>query len=130
MKISRMAMRVIPLALGVVLSSGAIADGVFGIWLHESGEAKVRFAPCGNAVCGRIVWIESGAPTSARVGDRTFFGMRRIRPDLWRGKTLYPEDGEVYDATMQLSGLVLTTSGCAVGGMICKSARWTRVQPR
>src|SRR5262245_17755984 len=78
MKISRMAMRVIPLVLGVVLSSGANADGVFGIWLHESGEAEVRFAPCGNAVCGRIVWIESGAPTTAHVGDRTFFGMRRI----------------------------------------------------
>src|SRR5262249_7964364 len=120
----------IPLALGVVFSSQATADDVFGIWLHESGEARVRFAPCGDAVCGRIVWIESGAPTSAHVGDRTFFGMKQVRPDLWRGKTLYPEDGQVYNATMQLKGEVLTTSGCAVGGLICESVRWTRVQHR
>jgi uncharacterized protein (DUF2147 family) len=127
MKISAMAMRLVPLALGVALSSEAVAGDVVGVWRHESGEARVRFAPCGDAVCGRIVWIEAGAPTNARVGDRIFFAMERIRPDLWRGKTLYPEDGEVYDATMQLKSAVLTTSGCAAGGLICKSVRWTRI---
>jgi uncharacterized protein (DUF2147 family) len=128
MKISAMAMRLIVLALGVALSSQAIADDVLGVWLHESGEAKVRFAPCGDAVCGEIIWIASGADTDARVGDRTFFDMKRVSPDLWRGKTLYPEDGKVYNATMQLDGAVLTTSGCATGGFICESVRWTRVR--
>src|SRR3954447_897710 len=96
MKMSVIATRLIPLALGVALSSQAIADGVAGVWLHESGEAKVRFGPCGAAFCGRIGWIEPGAPTSVHVGDRTFFGMKRVGSDRWRGKTLYPEDGEVY----------------------------------
>ena len=127
MKISTTAMWPFALALGVTLSSEAVAGDIVGVWRHESGEAQVRFAPCGDAVCGRIVWIEAGAPTNARVGDRIFFAMEHIGPDLWRGKTLYPEDREVYDATMQLKKTVLTTSGCAVSGLICKSARWTRV---
>jgi len=78
-------------------------------------------------VAGRV-WLEAGASTEAHVGERTFFAMKRVRPDLWRGKTLYPEDGQVYDATMRLDGAVLTTSGCAAGGLICKSVRWTRVR--
>jgi uncharacterized protein (DUF2147 family) len=121
------AIRLIPLALALTFSSQANADDVLGVWLHESGDARVKFTPCGDAVCGWIVWIKAGADTDARVGDRTFYEMRRVSPDLWRGKTLYPEDGEVYDATMQLKGPVLTTSGCAIGGLICKSVRWTRV---
>jgi uncharacterized protein (DUF2147 family) len=126
-KIWAVTIRLITLVLALTLCSQAIAGDVLGVWLHESGEARVQFAPCGDVVCGWIVWIKAGASTDARVGDRTFYAMRRVNSDQWRGKTLYPEDGEVYDATMQLEGSVLTTSGCAVGGLICKSVRWTRV---
>ena len=37
-----------------------------------------------------------------------------------------PEDGKTYTGKMSLSGGTLTTQGCAMGGMICKSSTWTR----
>jgi uncharacterized protein (DUF2147 family) len=111
-----------------LLTRAATADDVTGSWLHQSGQAQILFAPCGGAVCGRLVWIKSGAKTNARVGDQTFFDMKRVRPNEWQGKTLYPEDGEIYDATMRVEGTVLTTVGCAFGGIICKSVRWTRIR--
>jgi uncharacterized protein (DUF2147 family) len=52
----------------------AFAGDVSGIWLHEDGGSKVRFAPCGAAVCGTIVWLKdkSGA---GKVGQRVFYDM-------------------------------------------------------
>ncbi|OMI00046.1 hypothetical protein BSN85_35135 [Bradyrhizobium brasilense] len=111
-----------------MMPANATAGDVVGTWVHESGQAQIRFAACGEAICGRLVWIRAGAPTNARVGDQAFFAMKLVRPDLWQGKTLYPEDGKIYEASMRLEGTTLTTFGCALGGMICRSVRWTRVR--
>jgi len=32
----------------------ALAADVIGEWMRDNGEAKVRFSPCGAAVCGRL----------------------------------------------------------------------------
>mgnify|MGYP003336060675 CR=1 FL=1 len=29
-----------------------------GMWLTEDGEAKIKVAACGNAMCGSIAWLE------------------------------------------------------------------------
>jgi uncharacterized protein (DUF2147 family) len=39
-------------------SSYALAGDVVGEWARDDGKAKVRFAPCGAAVCGRVTWLE------------------------------------------------------------------------
>ncbi|MGJ4994663.1 DUF2147 domain-containing protein [Bradyrhizobium sp. HKCCYLS3077] len=109
-----------------LLGNAARADDVTGVWLRESGASKVKFAPCGGAVCGTLVWIKEGTDTPAKVGQRLFSGMKSTGPNAWAGSYSNPDDGKTYDAKMTLSGNTLTTSGCALGGMICRSSTWTR----
>ena len=117
--------------LGLALSAAmavapALADDLAGIWLRESGLSKVRFAACGGAVCGTIVWIQAGVDTPAKVGQRLFFGMKPTGANSWSGSVVNPDDGKTYPGTMSLSGGTLTTAGCALGGMVCRSSTWTR----
>lgn len=104
----------------------APAADVTGTWLRDTGASKVKFAPCGGgALCGTIAWIKPDADTKGKVGQRVFYDMK---PDGegWKGSAFNPEDGNTYTGKMSLSGGTLTTQGCAMGGMICKSTTWTR----
>ena len=107
-------------------ASPASADSVTGTWLRDSGASKVRFAACGAALCGHIVWIKPGTDTPAKVGQRIFYDMKPSGANAWAGTAFNPEDGKTYTGKMSLAGSMLTTQGCAMGGMICKSTGWTR----
>ncbi|MFC0241521.1 DUF2147 domain-containing protein [Rhodopseudomonas telluris] len=114
-------------ALGAAMSGTAVrADDVAGIWLRDTGASKVKFAPCGGALCGTLAWIKPGTDTPAKVGQKVFFDMKPTGPDAWSGSAFNPEDGKTYAGKMTLSGGTLTTQGCAMGGLICKSSTWTR----
>ena len=114
-------------AIVAVLAAGpALADDVTGTWLRETGLSKVKFGPCGGAICGTLVWIKPGVDTPAKVGQRLFFDMKPTGPNAWSGSYSNPDDNKTYDAKMTLSGGTLTTAGCAMGGMICRSSTWTR----
>jgi uncharacterized protein (DUF2147 family) len=116
------------LALTALLSiaSPCLADELSGTWLHEKGNVQVRFEPCGEVSCGTIVWVKPGAETKAKVGQRVFFDMRPDGRNSWSGKGA--ADGSVCVTKVSVDGASLTTSGCIISGVLCKSANWTRVQ--
>ena len=114
------------LALGFTTAS-SLAASVDGVWMRTDGAAKVQFAPCGSAECGSIVWLKK-SDGRATIGERVFFGMAQTASNTWAGTAHNPEDGNDYDGTMTLSGSRLTTQGCAMGGMICKSQTWSRTR--
>ena len=97
-----------------------------GEWLQDDGKAKVRFASCGDAVCGSITWLKDPTSDPAKVGQQVFFDMKPAGDNLWKGSAFNPEDGKTYSGKMTLSGDRLTTAGCVLGGLICKSVDWTR----
>ncbi|MGP9811631.1 DUF2147 domain-containing protein [Rhodopseudomonas sp. NSM] len=107
-------------------AGAARADDVAGTWLRDTGLSKVKFAPCGGAVCGTLVWLKPGIETPAKVGQKVFFDMKPSGPNAWAGSAFNPEDGKTYSGKMTLAGGTLTTQGCAMGGLICKSSTWTR----
>jgi len=116
-------------AAGVLLAATAAparAGDVTGTWLRDTGASKVKFAHCGGALCGSIVWIKPGTDTPAKVGQKVFYDMKPDGADAWSGSAFNPEDGKTYTGKMSLSGGTLTTKGCAMGGLICKSSTWTR----
>ena len=43
----------------LLTTSPSLADEVFGIWLRETGDEQVKFEPCGDAICGNVVWIKT-----------------------------------------------------------------------
>ncbi|MBN8535284.1 MAG: DUF2147 domain-containing protein [Rhizobiales bacterium] len=108
------------------LSAPALAQDVTGTWLRENGESRVRFAKCGEAMCGTVVWLKNPAESKSKVGQRVFYDMVASGANAWTGKAFNPEDGKTYSGKMTLSGNSLTTAGCVAGGWICRSANWSR----
>ena len=108
---------------------GAAAGEAKGDWLRDDGKAKVRFAPCGgDALCGSISWLKDPANDPAKVGQQVFFDMKPSGDNVWKGSAFNPEDGKTYSGKMTLSGDRLTTAGCVLGGLICKSMAWSRAR--
>lgn len=115
----------------------AQAQDATGTWLRENGASRVRFAACGSSLCGTVVWLkdpglDKNNPDEAQrsrplVGVRVFYDMKPNGDNKWAGKAYNPEDGKVYTGNMTLDGAKLTTQGCVLGGLICRSVNWTRV---
>ena len=114
-------------ALATAMSSAAFAGDVTGEWARVDGLAKVRFAPCGSAVCGAITWVKD-PKSPGKVGQQVFFDMKPAGDNKWTGSAFNPEDGKTYSGKMTMSGNSLNTAGCILGGMLCKSVDWTRAQ--
>lgn len=120
-----------------LLAGGAASADPNGTWLRDNGQSRIRIAPCGNALCGTIVWLQTpradehnpnaSLRTRPLVGVRIFFDMRPNGENSWTGQAYNPEDGRTYRGNMTLSGRRLTTQGCVLGGMVCRSASWNRV---
>ncbi|HEY5797527.1 MAG TPA: DUF2147 domain-containing protein [Bosea sp. (in: a-proteobacteria)] len=111
--------------IGLAASGPALAQDVSGIWQRDTGASRVRFAKCGDAVCGTLAWLKD-ANGPAKVGQRIFYDMKPSGDGKWAGSAFNPEDGKTYSGTMSLSGDALTTSGCVMGGLICRSVKWVR----
>lgn len=122
-----MAIRPTITATGLLLAFAlpASAQDVSGTWLRDTGASKVRFAKCGDAVCGTISWLKD-ASGPAKLGQRIFYDMKPAGGGKWNGSAFNPEDGKTYSGTMSLSGDTLTTAGCVLGGLICRTVKWSR----
>lgn len=104
----------------------ALAADIFGDWLRDNGASHVRFAKCGDLICGTVVWLRD-ADSPAKLGEKVFFDMKATGTNTWSGQAFNPEDGKTYTGKMTLDGDTLTTEGCIFGGLLCKSATWTRL---
>ena len=114
-------------AMLAIWSGAAVADDVAGVWLHEDGSSKVRFASCGPSICGTIVWLKD-ASGPWKIGQRVFYDMTPDGASSWSGKAFEATSGREYTGKMTLKGSSLTTAGCVLAGLICKSIVWSRSQ--
>ena len=123
MKFSTIAFFGITLALA---AAPAAAQDATGTWLRDSGASRVRIAPCGDALCGHITWLKD-KDGPAKVGQRVFYGMKPNGAGSWKDSAFNPKNGKTYSGKMTVSGNSLTTSGCVLGGLICKTVNWSRI---
>ena len=133
--------------VAAALMGPAFAGDPSGTWLTEGGKSQVRLSRCGGALCGRILWLkepsdpETGKPKRDRrnadpgkrdrplIGLDILLGMRPGEtPDQWVGEVYNPEDGKTYQASVSLQDArTLQLKGCVLGGLICKSQAWSRM---
>jgi uncharacterized protein (DUF2147 family) len=136
------------LALGVDLPAApAQAAGrpgpILGDWLTQHGDAKLRFAACGAALCGKIVWLKEPNDDSGRpktdVGNsdpgkrsRPLMGLTiftDLKPDgdQWSGQVYNAEDGKDYRVSIKrVDDGHAKVNGCVLGGLFCGDEVWTR----
>lgn len=121
----------VALMLATAAPAGATPSALLGEWWTPGFGARVRIEPCGEAVCGRIVWFWDEAPRhvvdrSPLVGRQVIERMQTAEPSVWRGGRLYnPEDGRDYRGSLQLqSPNRLVVEGCVL--VVCKTQVWRR----
>ena len=82
--------------------------GPQGDWLTENGRGVVQIERCGDALCGRIVGIDTGPaqsmPTDAaghpQCGLTIISGEKPDDAGTWLGKITDPRDGDSYQAKL------------------------------
>jgi uncharacterized protein (DUF2147 family) len=98
------------IALAAASASAQPASSPVGNWTTANGHGVVTIAPCGDALCGRIVGIDRKPtePMPTDVDGRPQCGLtiitnERSQPDgTWLGQVTDPRDGGVYGAKLWL----------------------------
>ncbi|WP_106753605.1 DUF2147 domain-containing protein [Pannonibacter carbonis] len=118
----------------------AMAADAKGEWARPSGTSRIKMAPCGDAICGTLVWLkdprndDKNPDASKRsrplLGSQTVLGMKPTgKNGQWKGKVYNAEDGETYTGFIQMDGNdKMKLEGCVMGGLLCKGETWTRVK--
>jgi len=125
-----------PIALASLLALTSAHDParspVEGDWKNPTGSAIIAIAPCGNALCGKVVWASARAKREASkgapnvVGTTVLTGLRRTG-DRWTGTLFIPDDNIHVSARLQPIGVnKLKLLGCAFAGLFCRTQVWTR----
>ncbi|MBV9556224.1 MAG: DUF2147 domain-containing protein [Pseudolabrys sp.] len=112
-------------ALACMLTTPAHAGDIFGTWMRGDNAARVTIAPCGNHICATNVWIRDPAGQNEKAGDKLVFQISQ-KDGGWSGTANDPQRGLNFDATLQAEGNSMTTRGCMLAGMACKTTHWTR----
>ncbi len=120
--------------------AAATAADASGTWVRPSGSSRIEIAPCGNALCGTLVWLKDprndvNNPDPAKrekplLGTQIVLGMTPSgKANSWKGKVYNAEDGKTYKGYITLEGSdKMTLEGCVLGGLFCKGETWTRVK--
>lgn len=126
---------------------GAQGPTPVGVWLHPNGRIHVRIAPCGDRLCGTLVWFRrpndaEGLPlvdvknTNPGLRARPLLGLtilrelRRTGPRSWDGGRIYnPDDGVDYRARMTIAAdSTLHVRAYVIAPLLGKTFVWRRVR--
>lgn len=116
-------------------SSAGAADRSFGIWSNPQGSVHIRAEPCGERMCGVVIWANDKAKADAArggvdqlVGQTLFRDFTAAGPGQWRGKVFVPDIGKTFSGTISVIDEVhIQGKGCLIGRIGCKSQVWTRI---
>ena len=116
-----------------------------GVWAEGDGGAHIEIAPCGDKLCGRIVWLkqpvdENGRPLMDKnnpnptLRTRPILGlliMGGLQPNdgntFLQGQVYNSENGKVYDVYLTPEGQTMEVEGCLMK-YLCLSQTWTRIR--
>ena len=105
-----------------------------GRWKNPIGSAIIAIEPCGDKLCGKVIWASSrGEREVARntrqiVGTTVLTGLHRDNAE-WAGALYIPDDDIHVTAHLRPLGRTqLKLTGCGLMGLICRTQLWTRYE--
>jgi uncharacterized protein (DUF2147 family) len=117
-----------------------------GVWLHANGRIQVEIGPCGDWLCGKIVWFRwpndaEGLPladvknrnpvlrTRPLLGLIVLRDLRQVDARTWQdGKIYNPDDGKDYSALMSIQeDGSLRVRAYVLLPLLGQTQLWTRV---
>jgi uncharacterized protein (DUF2147 family) len=151
--LAKMALKRIVTGLGALALYGMAAGGAlaaspgkeFGTWFDDSGDGAIKIEPCGDKLCGKIVWLkeplnDKGEPlhdahnpdTSLRkrtiCGIPLLGGLARQEDGTWDAGWVYdPKEGKSYSFSVKLiASDRLEVTGYLGVKLLGRSMVWTR----
>lgn len=126
------------LLLGLALigaAGGTVADPAVGLWSNPKGTLSVRTRRCGAQLCATVVHASAKAQAKAAaagvpdlIGTELFSNYRPAGERDWSGTLYVPDRGKRVASKLQAAdGRTMKVSGCLVGGLVCKSQIWVRM---
>jgi uncharacterized protein (DUF2147 family) len=131
-------------ALAPIPATAKAADPV-GFWSVGEGKSQIEIAPCGDMLCGKIVWLsepndKKGKPKLDRnnpdstLKSQPILGLTILsqlkqssdRSDQWEGNVYNPEDGHTYSVYLRPNDTTMEVEGCLA--FFCRTQVWPRVQ--
>lgn len=120
---------------GASAATPAAASTPAGVWRNPKNSVHLRIQPCGQNVCGTVIWANARAKTKARrAGSANLIGMQLFREfraagaGSWRGRVFVPDLARTFSGTLRIAGPNrLLVRGCLVGRFLCRSQTWTRI---
>lgn len=111
-----------------LLAGPVLADTAepMGNWARGDGVAKVKVAPCGGNICATNTWIKQGSG-SEKAGDVLVMTLKPESSGTYKGTAFDPQRNMNFRMTLNVKGDSMTTRGCVLGGIICKSVSWSRI---
>jgi uncharacterized protein (DUF2147 family) len=119
----------------------ALAADPTGDWRVADGVANIRVAQCNGSMWGAVSWEKEPGGRDENNPDvskqnRPTLGMptlldmkKKAGADQWEGQVYNAKDGQLYSATITLTGPdQLEIKGCVLG-FLCGGETWTRVGP-
>lgn len=107
------------------MTASAAAPDPSGVWMRGDGNARVRIGPCGSNICATNVWIKDSSG-GEEVGDRLVMTVSPKDGSTLSGKAFDAKRNMTYAIQITVGASALTTRGCIVGGLVCKSVQWSK----
>lgn len=142
---AKTALALIALIGSTTVAAAQAAPPEIGLWYDDSGKGAVQISPCGDQLCGHIVWLQdpnnsSGKPLrdiynpEAQLRNRPICGIQVLgnliaqSDGTWGQGWVYdPKVGKSYNVEISLKDPNnLTVYGYAGIKLLGKTLRWTK----
>ncbi len=98
----------VPLALcfAVTVTAMPMADAAdrspLGTWINDTGRGAIEIKPCGDKLCGHVVWVKDPAETAKGCGRQIIGDVVKTAESRWdRGWIYSPERKKSYSVVLQ-----------------------------
>lgn len=122
--------RFLKLSILIAITSPTIvkADEIsmFGNWARSDGIAHVAISKCGQDFCAKNIWIKPNWKTE-KVGDVLIMKINNKGEGLYLGTAYDPQRNLNLKFKLNIEGNKMTTKGCIIGGLLCKTVGWKRI---
>jgi uncharacterized protein (DUF2147 family) len=119
------------------LAAPVLADKALtatGVWQSPGGTTRLRIAPCGASICGKVAWASASAKADAArgghpnlVGMELFEDFRRTGPASFEGPVFVPDINRRFNGRLTMeSPTRITVRGCLLRNTGCRTETWTR----
>lgn len=127
--------------------AGAQSPTPVGVWLHDNKRIEIEITPCGETLCGKLVWfkwpnnaqglplVDLNNPDAALrarplLGLLVLSGLHRTGANTWTDGSIYnPDDGATYAASMSMQDDgSLEVRAYVLLPMLGKTFVWTRMR--